>query len=76
MGYRQAAVLASVSFFLGVLFLCFSVDYKILFAPLTEDIINDGLAFYTTFYHSPAAIKARPRSPLSPLFSSDTPCEH
>ncbi|KAI0675455.1 Shr3 amino acid permease chaperone [Trametes maxima] len=58
MGYRQAAVLVSVSFFLGVLFICLNVDYRILFAPLTEDIVRDGFEFYTTFYNAPPAIKA------------------
>ncbi|KAF9820891.1 hypothetical protein IEO21_01118 [Rhodonia placenta] len=58
MGYRQAAVLTSVSFFLGVLFICLAVDYRILFTPLTDQVIKDGLGFYTTFYNSPPAIKA------------------
>ncbi|KAI0704386.1 Shr3 amino acid permease chaperone, partial [Cytidiella melzeri] len=58
MGYRQAAVLASTCFFLGVLFICLNVDYKVLFTPLTEEIILDGIEFYTTFFKSPPAIKA------------------
>jgi len=58
MGYRQAAVLTSVSFFLGVLFICLNVDYRILFTPLTDEVVKDGIDFYTTFYHSPPAIKA------------------
>ncbi|KAI0741462.1 Shr3 amino acid permease chaperone [Daedaleopsis nitida] len=58
MGYRQAAVLVSVSFFLGVLSICLNVDYRILFTPLTESVIRDGTEFYTTFYNSPPAIKA------------------
>ncbi|KAI0629200.1 Shr3 amino acid permease chaperone [Trametes polyzona] len=58
MGYRQAAVLTSVSFFLGVLFICLNVDYRILFTPLTDAVVRDGLEFYTTFYNSPPAIKA------------------
>ncbi|KAI0716016.1 Shr3 amino acid permease chaperone [Cerioporus squamosus] len=58
MGYRQAAVLVSVSFFLGVLLICLNVDYRILFTPLTDSVIRDGYEFYTTFYNSPPAIKA------------------
>ncbi|KAI0349649.1 Shr3 amino acid permease chaperone [Trametes cingulata] len=58
MGYRQAAVLTSVSFFLGVLFICLNVDYRILFTPFTEGTARDGIEFYTTFYNSPPAIKA------------------
>ncbi|OCH91023.1 hypothetical protein OBBRIDRAFT_775931 [Obba rivulosa] len=60
MGFRQAAVLSAVSFFLGVLFICLNVDYRVLFTPLTEPVIRDGLEFYATFYQSPPAIKARP----------------
>ncbi|KAI0791615.1 ER membrane protein SH3-domain-containing protein [Irpex lacteus] len=58
MGYRQAAVLASTCFFLGILFICLAVDYRVLFEPLTDETIQDGLEFYTTFFKSPPAIKA------------------
>ncbi|PFH46113.1 hypothetical protein AMATHDRAFT_70626 [Amanita thiersii Skay4041] len=58
MGFKQAAVLASVSFFLGVLFICFNVDHKLLWTELTEETVNDGFQFYTTFFTSPPAIKA------------------
>ncbi|KAG2070182.1 hypothetical protein BDR04DRAFT_1019601 [Suillus decipiens] len=58
MGFRQAAVLASCSFFLGVLFICFFVDYRILHQELTEEVIEDGFQFYTTFFNAPPAIKA------------------
>ncbi|THG97366.1 hypothetical protein EW026_g4619 [Hermanssonia centrifuga] len=58
MGFRQAAVLSSVCFFLGVLFICLNVDYRILFKPLTEEAVRDGMEFYKTFFHSPPAIKA------------------
>ncbi|KDQ61612.1 hypothetical protein JAAARDRAFT_515241 [Jaapia argillacea MUCL 33604] len=57
MGFSQAAVLSSVSFFLGVLFICFNVDYRVLYA-LDEQAITDGFQFYTTFFNSPPAIKA------------------
>ncbi|KAG9100890.1 hypothetical protein FRC06_003571 [Ceratobasidium sp. 370] len=59
MGFRHAAVLSSVSFFLGILFICFNVDHKILYsAPLTDKIIDDGFEFYTTFFNAPGAVKA------------------
>ncbi|PIL25040.1 hypothetical protein GSI_12928 [Ganoderma sinense ZZ0214-1] len=58
MGYRQAAVLVSVSFFLGVLAICLNVDYRILFTTLSDNVVRDGFEFYTTFYNSPPAIKA------------------
>jgi len=58
MGFRHAAVLAPVSFFLGVLFICFNVDHKLLWGELTDSVMDDGFQFYTTFYNSPPAIKA------------------
>ncbi|KAF7309595.1 hypothetical protein MIND_00330500 [Mycena indigotica] len=58
MGFRQAAVLGPVCFFLGVLFICFSVDYRVLWGGLTEETIQDGFQFYTTFFNAPPAIKA------------------
>ncbi|KAI9461471.1 Shr3 amino acid permease chaperone [Boletus coccyginus] len=58
MGFKQGAVLASCSFFLGVLFICFFVDYRILYQDLTEDAIKDGFQFYATFFNAPPAIKA------------------
>ncbi|GBE86393.1 Secretory component protein [Sparassis crispa] len=58
MGYRQAAVLAADCFCLGVLFICFNVDYRVLFTPLTDDVVRDGFEFYKTFYNAPSGIKA------------------
>jgi len=58
MGFKQAAVLAPVSFFLGVLFICFNVDYRLLWTELTEETVNDGIQFYATFFSAPPAIKA------------------
>ncbi|KAF7289539.1 hypothetical protein HMN09_01348100 [Mycena chlorophos] len=58
MGFRQAAVLGPVCFFLGVLFICFNIDYRVLWGGLTEDTIEDGFQFYTTFFNAPPAIKA------------------
>ena len=74
MGFRQAAVLASVSFFTGtqvpylsrtiidrlrgVLFICMNVDYRLLWS-LDDQAVKDGFVFYTTFYHAPPAIRVR-----------------
>ncbi|PPQ65763.1 hypothetical protein CVT26_000364 [Gymnopilus dilepis] len=58
MGFKQAAVLAPVSFFLGVLFICFTVDHRLLWGEVSEDAITDGFQFYTTFFNAPPAIKA------------------
>ncbi|PBK72252.1 related to SHR3-endoplasmic reticulum packaging chaperone [Armillaria ostoyae] len=58
MGFRHAAVLGPVSFFLGILSICFTLDHALLWRPLTADIISDGFQFYTTFFNAPTAIKA------------------
>ncbi|ETW78944.1 hypothetical protein HETIRDRAFT_420137 [Heterobasidion irregulare TC 32-1] len=58
MGFRQAAVLSSVSFFLGVLFICFNVDYRVLHTQLTDEVVGDAFQFYATFFNAPPAIKA------------------
>lgn len=68
MGFRHAAVLAPVSFFLGVLFICFNVDHKLLWGDLTDEIVEDGFQFYTTFYNAPPAIKVRKRKDLRVFF--------
>lgn len=49
----------SLSALTGILFICLAVDYRVLFEPLTEETIQDGLEFYTTFFKSPPAIKVR-----------------
>ncbi|TFK71623.1 hypothetical protein BDN72DRAFT_895462 [Pluteus cervinus] len=58
MTFKQAAVLAPVSFFLGVLFICLNVDHKLLWGELTQETIHNGFQFYTTFFNAPPAIKA------------------
>ncbi|PPQ72548.1 hypothetical protein CVT24_004886 [Panaeolus cyanescens] len=58
MGFKQAAVLAPVCFFLGVLFICINVDYRLLWGDVTEEVIKDGFQFYKTFFNAPPAIKA------------------
>ncbi|KAK7045448.1 Protein csh3 [Paramarasmius palmivorus] len=57
MGFRQAAVLVPVCFFLGILFICFNVDYRLLWGDLNEQDLADGFKFYTIFYNAPPAIK-------------------
>jgi len=57
MGFKEAAVLAPVSFCLGILFICLTVDQKLLWGELTEETINNGFQFYTTFFNAPLAIK-------------------
>ncbi|KAL5531646.1 hypothetical protein ACEPAG_4523 [Sanghuangporus baumii] len=58
MGFRQAVVLASVCFSFGVLFVCFTIDHKLLFGQLNEQSVEDGFFFYTTFYNAPPVIRA------------------
>jgi len=60
MGFRQAAVLGPICFFLGVLFICFNIDHRVLWGGLSEDTVEDGFQFYTTFFNAPPAIKVRP----------------
>jgi hypothetical protein len=58
MGFGQAAVLASVSFFLGVQFINFNVDHRVLFEQPTEETIQTAYQYYTTFFNAPLAVKA------------------
>ncbi|KAF9786495.1 Shr3 amino acid permease chaperone [Thelephora terrestris] len=58
MGFRQAGVLATVGFFLGVLCMCFTIDYRILHLKITPEATQDATHFYTLFYNAPPAIKA------------------
>ncbi|KAJ6625023.1 Shr3 amino acid permease chaperone [Mycena sp. CBHHK59/15] len=58
MGFRQAAVLGPVCFFLGVLFICFNIDHHVLWGAHTAETVADGFQFYTTFFNAPPAIKA------------------
>ncbi|KAJ7746950.1 Shr3 amino acid permease chaperone [Mycena maculata] len=57
MGFRSAAVLGPVCFFLGVLFICFNVDHRVLWGGLSDDVVEDGFQFYGTFFMAPPAIK-------------------
>jgi len=60
MGFRHAAVLSATSFFLGVLFISFNVDRRILYGGVrpSEEDYADAFKFYTTFFEAPLAIKA------------------
>jgi len=56
MGFRHAAALSSVCFLLGVLFISFNADYRILYQQMTDKTIDDAIQFYTTFYNAPKAV--------------------
>ena len=56
-------------FNLGVLFIAFNVDRRILYSgsvPTEEDYV-DAFKFYTTFYEAPLAIKVSSQSSPPPL---------
>ena len=59
--YRAAPPLIILHFarHTGVLLACFTVDYRVLFEPLTEEIVQDGFQYYRTFYNAPPGIKVR-----------------
>ena len=57
--YRATLILARHA---GVLLACFTVDYRVLFEPLTEEIVQDGFQYYKTFYNAPLGIKVRDTS--------------
>jgi hypothetical protein len=42
----------------GVIFICMTVDYRILYA-LDEQAVQDGTVFYSTFFRAPVAIRVR-----------------
>lgn len=54
--YRATLILARHA---GVLLACLTVDYRVLFEPLSEEIVQDGFQYYKTFYNAPLGIKVR-----------------
>ena len=44
---------------LGVLFISFNADYRVLYQPLTEPAIEDAMHYYKTFYNAPKAVQVR-----------------
>jgi len=51
-------VLVATCFLFGVLLACSTIDYRVLFEPLTEEIVQDGFQYYKTFFNAPLGIKA------------------
>ena len=43
--------------FLGVVFMCFTLDYRILHLKITPEATEDATHFYTLFYNAPPAIR-------------------
>lgn len=52
--------LPALTHYVGVLFICFNVDHRLLWGGVTASDVADSLQFYTTFYNAPLAIKVRP----------------
>ena len=44
---------------LGVEFMNFNVDYRLLFADLKDQTYEDAFAYYATFYHAPIGVRVR-----------------
>jgi hypothetical protein len=57
--YRAALTLIIFARHSGVLLACSTIDYRVLFETLTEEIVQDGFQYYRTFYNAPPGIKAR-----------------
>ncbi|KAG8930446.1 hypothetical protein FRC03_008846 [Tulasnella sp. 419] len=57
MGFRHAVVLSTSSFFLGVLFITFNVDYRLLWVAPTPEAAQAASQYYLTFYNAPTAVK-------------------
>jgi len=57
MGFRQAAVLTSTSFFLGVVLICSNIDYRILRLTNTPETLESAYTFYAAFFTAPPAVK-------------------
>lgn len=55
---------------LGALFVCFTVDHKLLFGQLTDQAVDDGFLLYANFYNAPPAIKVHSNY-VSPCFARD-----
>jgi len=58
MGFRTATVLTSVSFLLGVLFINFNVDQRVLYNLPTDLEVQQAFEYYKTFFNAPPAVKA------------------
>ncbi|KDQ19028.1 hypothetical protein BOTBODRAFT_103426 [Botryobasidium botryosum FD-172 SS1] len=55
MGFRTATILTSVSFLLGVLFINFNVDQRVLYNIPTDASVEQAFEYYKTFFNAPPA---------------------
>ncbi|KAH7105813.1 Shr3 amino acid permease chaperone [Auriculariales sp. MPI-PUGE-AT-0066] len=58
MGFRSGALLFAVSFLLGVQFMNFNIDYRLLFVELNNETFEDAFTYYATFYNAPIGVRA------------------
>ncbi|KAJ9121084.1 hypothetical protein QFC24_005065 [Naganishia onofrii] len=58
MGFLQSTILGSVSFLLGLVFVCQIPDIPLLYRPITTDALDNAYTFYLMWYDAPRAVKA------------------
>ncbi|KAJ9092057.1 hypothetical protein QFC19_008831 [Naganishia cerealis] len=59
MGFLQSTILGSVSFLLGLVFVCQIPDIPLLYRPiLTSSALENAYTFYLMWYDAPRAVKA------------------
>jgi hypothetical protein len=70
MPFTTTIILASISFLLGLIFVCQTVDIPLLYRPeLTPKAIEDAYTFYAIWWEAPGACKAVLHTALAlPIF--------
>jgi hypothetical protein len=58
MGFLQSTILGSVSFLLGIVFVCQIPDIPLLYRSLTPDALDNAYTFYLMWFDAPRAVKA------------------
>ncbi|KAJ9120107.1 hypothetical protein QFC22_003005 [Naganishia vaughanmartiniae] len=58
MGFLQSTILGSISFLLGLVFVCQIPDIPLLYRPITSDALDNAYTFYLMWYDAPRAVKA------------------
>jgi hypothetical protein len=58
MGFLQSTILGSISFLLGLVFVCQIPDIPLLYRPITPAALENAYTFYLMWYDAPRAVKA------------------
>ncbi|GHJ83932.1 hypothetical protein NliqN6_0334 [Naganishia liquefaciens] len=58
MGFLQSTILGSVSFLLGIVFVCQIPDIPLLYRALTPEALDNAYTFYLMWFDAPRAVKA------------------